>query len=268
MTIKPAKGLTLLTIFLTLFLSLAYLGRPANVKAQLASAPTPIRPTPTATPAIIPFSVGSDYGDSSSPYTFKVSQTGCILAQISDWSPIKTGGTPAKELALILNGSDRNGYYARSDGSASPGLPLWISYAVLPNDLNRINTWTISVFNLSGSGTAKGVIQLDSPSTRVPCELMAAISLKNKGTIDLSWRYTGPESTGFFLVERSETGRPLSWVSITPCRKPITASSDYICSDSGLTSGTRYYYRACWVASRTSSCGNADITPPVSARAR
>ncbi len=257
MTAKPINCLTLLTICLTLLLSLANLGKPAQAK---------LAPTPTATS--IPFTVGSDYGDSSRPYVFEVSQTGCILAQISSWSPVKPSDTPAKELALILNGSDRSGYYSRTDNNASPISPLWTSYAVLPSDLTRVNTWTISVFNLSGSGTAKGVIQLDAPSTQMPCELQAAIALKNKVTIDLSWRYTGSDSTGFFLVERSETGRPLSWDAVANCHTSVTSSLDYFCTDSGLTSGVRYYYRACRVASSASSCGSTDVTPPVSARVR
>lgn len=213
--------------------------------------------TPTARPNDFPFDVSSTYGDRDK-FDFKVAEGGCILAQIISWTRSGTSGSSASQLALILNGSDRTGYYARVDGSSSSISPLWLSYAVSSSDVNRVKTWTISVVNFTRSGTAKGTINLEYPPTQVPCELKAAIS-HTKGAIDLGWRYTETSFKGSFLVERSTNGR--TWSVVSACKKSRTSSTSYSCSDTGLKSGTTYYYRACAITSG-SKCETKNVTPP------
>jgi len=153
--------------------------------------------------------------------------------QITSWSRSGTSGSAASQLVLGLNGSDRTTHYARLEGSASSIVPLWISYSVTSTEVSRVKTWTISISNNTKSGTAKGTVNLEYPSTNVPCELKAAAS-RTKGRIDLSWRYTGKSFKGFFLVERSTDGR--TWSAVTVCQKSPSFSTSYSCSVTGLTS--------------------------------
>lgn len=205
------------------------------------------------------FNVGSAYGDRDK-FDFQVSKPGCILARVDSWSRSGNSGLAASELALILNGSDRSGYYSRSDGTASNIAPLWLSYAVSSSDVNKVGKWTISIINFTGRGTAKGFISLETPPTRVPCEFQAAVS-RTRGQIDLNWRYTGRPFNGLFLVERSTNGR--IWYTVPTCTiRPSTRSTSYSCTNTGLTSRTRYFYRACAVASG-SQCGGTNVTPAI-----
>jgi hypothetical protein len=122
---------------------------------------------PASPPAVrqtFSFDVGSAFGDRDQ-FTFQVTGTGCIVAQVNAWSRSGTSGSPAGQLALILNGSDRPGYYARSDGSA----PLKVGYAVSKSDVSRVRSWTISVVNFTKKGTAKGTITLEYPPNRLSC---------------------------------------------------------------------------------------------------
>lgn len=195
-------------------------------------------------------------------FTFTVTASGCILAQITSWSRSGTSGSAASQLKLVLNGSDRTAAYAQKEGSASSIVPLWASYSVTPTEVSRVKTWTISVSNNTKSGTAKGTINLEYPSTNVPCELTATAS-RTKGRVDLSWRYTGKSFRGFFLVERSTDGR--TWGVVTVCQKSPSSSTSYACSDTGLTSGKTYYYRACAITSG-SKCGTTNLTPAISVK--
>jgi hypothetical protein len=120
--------------------------------------------SPPAVKQTFPFDIGSASGDRDQ-FTFQVREAGCIVAQINAWSRSGTRGAPASQLALILNGSDRTGYYARSDGSA----PLKVSYAASKSDVRRVKTWTISVVNFTKKGTAKGTITLEYPPNRLSC---------------------------------------------------------------------------------------------------
>jgi len=211
------------------------------------------------------FNIGSDYGNSQS-FPFSVKEAGCILAQIKSWEPAETNTAAAEELALTLADADNPGYYARNDGGFSSLLPLWTSYAVSASEVTEVKVWEVSVSNYTKSGgTAKGMIILEMPPTQIPCELKAAIPRSKKGQIDLSWRYTGKRFNGSFLVERLIDGTS-QWEVVSACTKRTT-STDYSCSDTGLTRGDRYYYRACAVTSTSSECGRTNLTPPVSVRA-
>jgi hypothetical protein len=167
---------------------------------------------------------------------------------------------------VIINGSDRTGYYARVDGSVSSVSPLWVSYAVVSTQVSRVKTWTVSVINFTKIGTAKGTLNLKYPPTQMPCELKVAPS-RTKGQIDLSWIYTGKSFKGSFLVERSTDGK--QWSVVRACKKSsptaLAASTSYSCSDTGLKSSTAYYYRACAITSG-SKCGTADMTPAISVK--
>jgi len=225
------------------------------------------------------FAIGSGYGERKKFTIPTFSEGGCLLAQIKPWpwSPSGTSKSRASQLALILNGSDQTEYYARADVKDSSVSPLWISFTVPSTKVTNKVTWTISVVNFSRSGTAEGTISLDYPPTQIPCELKAAVS-KTSGKVYLSWRYIGKSFKGFFLVERSTNGKDWNKV-VSGCKKasPTTASTttpiDFSCSDTGLTSGSTYYYRACVVTYTTATpsvlnCTKAKYTTPsVSARA-
>jgi hypothetical protein len=114
--------------------------------------------SPAAIGQTFSFDVGSTFGDRDR-FTFQVNRAGCIVAEIASWSRSGTRGSPASQLALILNGSDRSGYYARRDGAA----PLRLSYSVSSSEVRRVRTWTISVVNFTKSGTARGTINLEHP---------------------------------------------------------------------------------------------------------
>lgn len=206
----------------------------------------------TANQLPILFQVGSTRGDRYT-FDFKVSQAGCVMAKITGWSSSNRSTVPARELALILNGSNRPGYYARNDGPASTNAPLWISYAVSAQDIKSVGTWTVSVVNFTGSGTAQGTLSLEVPPTQIPCEF-TALAGRTRGSVNLSWRHTGSSFTGAFLVERSING--LTWSTVKSCTKSTTGAT-YTCSDSGHISGAVYYYRACAIGSSLRKCSPA-----------
>ena len=217
---------------------------------------------PAATKKSFTFDVGSAFGDSDR-FSFTIPEAGCILAQVKSWARSGSSGTAASQLALILTGSDRTTHYARTDGTASSVLPLSASYAAESGDVTRVKTWTISIGNFTRSGTARGTLELEYPATLAPCQLRAAAS-RTPGRVDLSWRYTGKSFSGAFLVERSTDGA--TWSALSACKKSrSTSTTSYACSDTGLRSGTRYYYRAC--TSTGTRCGTTNITPTTSARA-
>ena len=219
--------------------------------------------SPTVKMQKFQFDIGSTYGDRNK-FDFRVTKAGCILGQIKSWSRSGNTGPAAQELDLILNGSDRTGYYARNDGSRSSVSPLWVSYAVSSSEVGQVKTWTISVINFTGRGSATGSINVEFPPTQVPCELKAAVS-RTRGRIDLSWRHTGKFFRGAFLVERSTNGA--NWRVVRACtKKPSSRQTSYSCSDTGLTSGGVYYYRACAVTTG-SRCGRTNLTPAITVRA-
>ncbi len=217
---------------------------------------------PPATKKSFTFDVGSAFGDSDK-FSFTVTEAGCILAQVKSWTRSGSSGSAASQLALILTGSDRSTHYARTDGSASSVLPLSTGYAASASDVRNVRTWTISIGNFTRSGTARGTLELEYPATLAPCELRAAAS-RTPGRVDLSWRYTGKSFSGSFLVERSSDGA--TWSALSACKKTrSTSTTSYACSDAGLRSGTRYYYRACTTTG--TRCGTTNVTPTTSARA-
>lgn len=204
------------------------------------------------------FDIGTTYSATDKFDLPKISEGGCILAQITSWSRSGNSGSPTSELALILTSTDIQGYYARADGKA----PLWISYAIATKDAERVKTWSISVANFTKAGTASGTLLVEYPATQIPCELKAAVS-RTKGQVDITWKHTGKTFRGSFLVERSTDSK--SWKVVSACTKSATASS-YSCSEKGLTSGRLYYYRACAVAAEAKLCGKENLTPPVSVK--
>jgi hypothetical protein len=240
---------------------------------EISLAATATRPAATATKLAATavnskdfiFGVGGAYGDGDK-FNVKVSEAGCILAQITFWSRLGTSGVAAGQLAVIINGSDRTGYYGRVDGKVSDVSPLWVSYAITSTEVSRVQSWTVSVLNFTKTGTARGTLNLKYPPTQMPCELKVAPS-RTRGQIDLSWIYTGKPFRGSFLVERSSDGR--KWSVVSPCRKlPPTnsaASTSYSCSDTGLKSSTTYYYRGCAITSG-SKCETTDVTPAISVK--
>lgn len=228
---------------------------------------TAASPTSLSTAKEYSFELTSTYGDKDK-FSFSVAEGGCIIAQVKDWSRSGTSGSTASQLALILNGSDRTSYYARIDGGYTSITPLWTSYSVPSSQVSKVNTWTISVVNFTKSGTAKGTLSLEYPPTQTPCELKVAVS-RTSGQIDLGWVYTGRSFRGSFLIEHSTDGR--NWSVISACTKTAptalgTTSINYSCSDTRLTSGRTYYYRACAVSSGTVCDTRKYITPPKSVK--
>jgi hypothetical protein len=212
------------------------------------------------------FQVGPARGNRV-PFPVEAGQAGCILARVQSWPPATSGSRPVK-VTLILNGSDRTGYYARSDGDTADPLPLWTSYAVSAREAGLVDEWTLSVINFTEGSTAEGTIQIEFPPSQTPCQFEANVP-RTMGVIDLSWHYTSPIQSDYFFVERSMPGTS-SWSPVSDCRQRVDArsSDQYFCSDTGLRSKTSYTYRACWVASSSSrQCGTSNVTPAVSAKA-
>lgn len=213
-----------------------------------------------------PFNLGSDYGASQS-FQFSIREAGCVLARIEDWESLGTNTSPAEELALTLGDADSSSYYARQDDGFSELLPLWISYAVSSVEADTVKAWKVSVSNYTkGGSTAKGTVIVEIPPNQMPCEFRGAIPRAKKGQIDLSWRYTGKPFDGSFIVERLAQGAS-QWQVISACTKYPNSTDDFSCADTRVTSGTRYYYRACAATLASIKCGLTNLTPPVSVRA-
>ena len=100
--------------------------------------------------------------------------------------------------------------------------------------------------------TSNGIIEFRAAPARL------------RGRVDLSWGYQGDAFDGIFLVERSTNGGVWRFVKecIQPYDEEVTA---YTCSDTDLTSGTAYTYRACLVDSGT-VCASTNATEPVTVK--
>jgi hypothetical protein len=193
---------------------------------------------------------------SSQRFTVPVSSAGCVLAQVKSWSAATSGTTAAGSLTLSLAVSRRT---AQTTKAATSLVPLWTSVAFTSSDLAGTRSGTVTIALPSRSGSARGTLWIEYPPTQTPCEFKASPS-RTRGRVDLSWRYTGSAFKGSFLVQRSSDGR--TWRAVTACTRSAS-SSTYTCSDTGLTSGRTYYYRAC--ASTGSTCGSSAVTPPLNA---
>lgn len=214
----------------------------------------------------VDFRVGPTRGDRDT-FSIEAGQAGCILARVQPWPPDTSIDRPIN-LALIVNSSDQKGYYARSDGNTRDLLPLWTSYAVSSSEAAQVGEWTISVVNFTEGSLTQGQIQIEFPPAQIPCELLATVP-RTPGKIDLSWRYTNPVRSGYFLIERSVSGGA-PWSLVSTCGQSVDSLTGerYTCSDSGLSSNTIYTYRACWVASSSvQQCDTSNVTPAVSAKA-
>lgn len=220
--------------------------------------------TSYAAPRFATTSLGFNFGtrDGSSKRDLRIPRGagGCILVQIRSWTPAANSRTAASRLTLRI--TDPNGRGRDRSGSASTLLPLWISYAVSAPSQDQ--TWTISVMKESGIGTARGTVTIEYPPTRMPCEFTAGTSA-TRGEIRLSWTYTGEQFRGSFLVERSTDGE--TWSAVSACKKVVSQTTAYSCTDTRLRSAATYYYQACAVTSGT-RCGTTSRTPTVYARAR
>ena len=84
-----------------------------------------------------------------------------------------------------------------------------------------------------------------------------ATPARARGRINVSWRYTGKGFNGSFVVERSTNGG--AWRTIGACTQAVTGKGAYGCSETGLSSGTAYAYRACMV-SRGAACAGGATT--------
>lgn len=200
---------------------------------------------------------------------FKVTTPGCIEAFIRPWSS-STSGNKANQLQLSLYGSDRTTPYVSITGASSAVVPLWLSYAAFPLDVNRVNTWTVTVSTVNGRGSARGVVRVDFPPNQMPCALRATTTLttttnvtNTTRSVNLSWLYTGSAFDGLFLVERS-SNNGAAWRAVRGCAIKVSTRTLYSCSDANVGPG-EYLYRACSVSTDASDsmCSASNVTPAV-----
>lgn len=200
----------------------------------------------------------------SKAFEFKVTTPGCIQAYIRPWTSSTGSGPKADKLQLALSGSDRATPYVSITGSASNAVPLWVSYAAFPSDVNRVSGWKITVSTVNGRGSARGVVRVDYPPTQMPCALRATTNtLTDTRSVSLSWLFTDVRFDGAFLVERS-SNNGASWRMVRTCSLPITSRTLYVCTDANVAAGD-YLYRVCTVSGdgTDAGCSASNVTPPV-----
>lgn len=188
------------------------------------------------------FSISSEFG-ARNAFEIDGGRSGCLFASIDGWTG-RGSGEATQELAIILNGSDREKAYARVDGAAS--APVTLSYAVTAGDAARVSQWIVTVANFQEAGSAQGSIETGFSTQLMPCELKVA---SRGGVVTLSWRYTGEPFDGSFVVERFDRG---GWQPV--CTKDSDAAS-LSCQDNQARRGTVARYRVCGAISG-SQCGN------------
>jgi hypothetical protein len=143
-----------------------------------------------------------------------------------------TGAQP--DLALIINGPGKTGYYARQDGTS----PLQVAYTVTSGDLAAGDTWRVSIASF-GTGRDDGTVRITYPSGSgtVPFtddfavgpdfgSAVNVIVLRGAGAIgaqatwsgvppDLALIVNGPGQVGYYA--REDGSSPLSVnYSVTP----------------------------------------------------
>jgi hypothetical protein len=112
------------------------------------------------------------------------------------------------DLALIINGPGKTGYYARQDGTS----PLEVAYTVTAADLAAGDDWRVTVASF-GSERADGALRLTYPSgsgaTPFVTDFAVApgfgstvslIVLKSAGSIDAQATWSAPSSSLGFII--------------------------------------------------------------------
>jgi hypothetical protein len=253
---------------------------------------------PAHTSVDLPFDLAAQAGIKES-FNFKITAPGCILAQIRPWTSSQQDGARADRLQLSLHGEDRANAYAFISGSPSAAAPLWISYAAFRPDVNRVNSWTITVMTVNNRGTARGVVRIEYPPTQMPCALRATTAgsqsyaangnagdsvnggnsnrngssssissttnITNANSVNLSWLYTGETFKGIFLIERS-SNNGAAWRTVNGCSVAVSSRTSYNCTDPILASGD-YLYRACAVTADV-ACSASNVTPALRVKVR
>lgn len=215
---------------------------------------------PSNTSVDFAFDLQARSGESAS-VQFKVTTPGCIQAQIRPWTSSTQDTPKAIRLQLALKGSDRTFPYVSVVGSSSANVPLWISYAAFPSDVNRVSEWTVVVNTLNSRGTARGVVRVDYPPGQLPCALRATTELvNNRNSVNLSWLYTSGRFMGSFLIERS-SNNGAAWRTVGDCVVPVSNRTVYTCADTNVDSGD-YLYRACAVTTDV-ACSASNVTPAI-----
>jgi hypothetical protein len=134
-------------------------------------------------------------------YHIRLTQPGEIRVQ-AEWTGAQS------DLALIINGPGKTGYYARRDGTS----PLEVAYNVTGGDLAAGDTWRVSVASF-GSARADGTVRITYPSgsgaTPFVTDFSVApgfggaisvIVLRGAGSIDAQATWAAPSSSLGFII--------------------------------------------------------------------
>ncbi|MGD9049253.1 MAG: hypothetical protein PVF77_14440, partial [Anaerolineae bacterium] len=134
-------------------------------------------------------------------YHLRLTQPGQIRVR-AEWTGAQS------DLALIINGPGKTGYYARQDGTS----PLEVAYNVSGADLAAGDHWRVSIASF-GSARADGTVRITYPSgsstTPFVTEFSVApgfggaislIVLQSAGAIDAQATWSAPSSSLGFII--------------------------------------------------------------------
>jgi hypothetical protein len=157
--------------------------------------------TITVTPAAQTWSHPFKVTPNRTVYYLRLLAPGEILVQ-AEWTGAQS------DLALIINGPGKTGYYARQDGTS----PLQVAYTVTAADLGTGADWRVTVASF-GSERADGTVRITYPSGSSSSPFVtqfavgpgfgssvSVIVLNGAGQIDAQASWTPPGSSLGFII--------------------------------------------------------------------
>ena len=186
------------------------------------------------------------------------------------WADLEVGGFTDQTNSFVKNGtvfwtSDPAGWapYSVNGGPdlyyVRAHLPNLASYSTTPVE-SRITT-DVLLFQYCGDVTTNSTFAFSMPATAV--RLMAFTATGADGAVDLSWQ-TGSEvdNLGFHVYRSLAADSP--WTRLTSSLIPgqgfSAMGASYTWRDSGLSNGTRYFYRLEDVDSKSVSAFHGPVS--------
>jgi len=167
------------------------------------------------------------------------SSTNALNITTSNSFPFTDGGSVPTGTSFIggIASSTRIIYMTKS-GSATQ----------YPYTITSFGNGTFSMTGQSGTGTSTCI-----SSTSVPAPVNT-LTISTSGTsATLTWTDTNADNTGYIVQRSTDSG--VTWATVST----ITSSTTYTYTDSGLSTGTTYYYQVLATNSNGNSVGSSTV---------
>lgn len=179
----------------------------------------------------------------------KLGTLGGSMGEVDEPSDLAVGSISSSQLIISWtdNSESEDGFTVERAPDQSGSAGTWSAIAQLGENienytdtsLDEATTYWYRVFTRSTEqGDSKKIGPL-SGTTRLAEPLTPSLTAPSSSTVDFSWTDNSAKEDGF-KIERADdnSGSPDTWIEIDSVGQNVE-----IYNDSGLTSGTKYWYR-------------------------